>query len=287
MISMPGLSQGVSSPPLAIGGVGGSGTRLIARLLLELGWYLGEDLNAEHDNLWFTLLFKRVEILESTDEEILGLARLFVDCMSGRGCRSSKNAAMIRSLAMADRSQHPAVWLQAREARLLVASGAAPGQPWGWKEPNTHLVIDRLGQVIPDLRYIHVVRNGLDMAYSGNQNQLDFWGPRVLGDAMPPSPGRSLHYWCWVHRRVQRLGQAMGRNFLWLNYDRFCASPAEGMRLLLDFLGLSVSEAATMALTKLVVPPASIGRFKAQGLGEFAAGDLAYVRQLGFDTAID
>ena len=38
---------------VAIGGVGGSGTRLIARMLGQLGWYLGDDLNESVDNLWF------------------------------------------------------------------------------------------------------------------------------------------------------------------------------------------------------------------------------------------
>ena len=47
------------SVPIAVGGVGGSGTRVIAEILIQLGFYLGKDLNASRDNLWFTLLFKR------------------------------------------------------------------------------------------------------------------------------------------------------------------------------------------------------------------------------------
>ena len=53
--------------PVAIGGVGGSGTRLIAQLLMELGVYMGSDRNDANDNLWFTLLFKRIEILFASD----------------------------------------------------------------------------------------------------------------------------------------------------------------------------------------------------------------------------
>ena len=34
--------------PIAIGGVGGSGTRLVALFLLELGFYLGNDLNIRY-----------------------------------------------------------------------------------------------------------------------------------------------------------------------------------------------------------------------------------------------
>jgi RNase adaptor protein for sRNA GlmZ degradation len=48
-----------SKSPVVVGGVGGSGTRLIADILMELGYYIGSDLNKSLDNLAVTLLFKR------------------------------------------------------------------------------------------------------------------------------------------------------------------------------------------------------------------------------------
>ena len=57
------LNQNSSSlnpaAPVVIGGVGGSGTRLFARIFVQAGLFLGSDLNLENDNLWFTLLFRR------------------------------------------------------------------------------------------------------------------------------------------------------------------------------------------------------------------------------------
>lgn len=275
--------------PLAIGGVGGSGTRLIARLLLELGWYLGEDLNGAHDNLWFTLLFKRAEILDLPDAGFAALTDLFARRMTGASALAEGQAALIRSLASTDRSQHPAAWLQMRaDSFLTTPGGAAPGQPWGWKEPNTHLVIDRLRRCLPRLRYLHVVRNGLDMAYSRNQNQLALWGPRVLDDpAAPYSPRRSLQYWRWVQERILGLGAAMGTDFLWLDYDHFCAKPTVGLERLLAFLGTAVDEPTRQRLLDLVQPPTSLGRFKAGGLDVFNPADVAYARRLGFDTTPD
>ena len=43
--------------PVAIGGVGGSGTRVIAEILIQLGFYIGSDLNSANDNLWFMLTY--------------------------------------------------------------------------------------------------------------------------------------------------------------------------------------------------------------------------------------
>jgi hypothetical protein len=67
---------------VAIGGVGGSGTRLGAALLQVLGYYIGDDLNESLDNLWFTLLFKRRSILlENLDLDFAISSRC-----SFRGC---------------------------------------------------------------------------------------------------------------------------------------------------------------------------------------------------------
>ena len=45
--------------PIAVGGVGGSGTRVVANFLEMLGFDMGSDINESLDNLTFTLLFKR------------------------------------------------------------------------------------------------------------------------------------------------------------------------------------------------------------------------------------
>jgi hypothetical protein len=47
--------------PVAVGGVGGSGTRVIASLVSSLGYQIGNNLNRAQDDLTFTVLFKRPE----------------------------------------------------------------------------------------------------------------------------------------------------------------------------------------------------------------------------------
>lgn len=68
-------------PPVVIGGVGGSGTRLIAECVKKLGFFIGNDLNDAFDNLWFTLLFKRREILSLSDAEFNQLVDILVKGM--------------------------------------------------------------------------------------------------------------------------------------------------------------------------------------------------------------
>ena len=273
--------------PVAVGGVGGSGTRLIAQVLLDLGFYLGGDLNESLDNLWFTLLFKRREVLDLAEDALAEVLGVFLSRMSGGCPLAPRQVDLVRRLAEADRGEHPPPWLRARAETLLTGPPAPKLGLWGWKEPNTHIVIDRLAHRLPGLRYIQVARNGLDMAHSANQNQLRFWGDRFLGPGAEVSPRNSLKYWHRVHQRVLDLCAPLGERFLLLNYDRFCADPAGGLREMVEFLGLQVATDKLDHLARLVRVPTSVGRFKAHGLDCFDPDDVAFVAQIGFDIGLD
>jgi len=273
--------------PVAVGGVGGSGTRVIAEALFGLGFYLGRDLNDESDNLWFTLLFKRVDVLDLTDAEFEELAGLFLNAMRPVRQLSADEQKLLWNLAREDRLQHPASWLQQRAQSLIseVEVRQETSTRWGWKEPNTHFVIERWLRFNSDLRYVHVVRNGLDMAYSSNQNQPSFWGARILGSiSEPPTPRDSLSFWCVTHRRILELERAHPDRVLLLNFDRLCHTPTEESRSLLEFVGIEPDLEVLTRLSRGVRPPETVGRFKDQDLSSFDPADIEFVRSLGFDT---
>lgn len=276
-----------TSQPVAIGGVGGSGTRLVAQLLSDLGFFLGADLNESNDNLWFTLLFKRREILQAPGEELADLVAAFHCAMNGSGPLTCTQREHVERLAGAGRPAHDTEWLQHRArsfeswtARERQAAGA-----WGWKEPNTHVVLQRLAPLLPGMKYVHVVRNGLDMAYSSNQAQLLLWGPSFLGlETVDTSPRLSLKYWHEAHRRVLEHGKELGDRFLLLSYDKLCAEPAEGLGTLLRFLGAEPERATRDRLLASIHPPKSVGRFRRHPPSELDPEDIAFARDLGFDT---
>jgi hypothetical protein len=271
--------------PVAIGGVGGSGTRVVAGILSLLGFHLGGDLNPALDNLWFTLLFKRLEIRSLADDHFGALVRIFSTAMTTRARLTGPEEDLVRIAAAFGRPQHPAEWLRERAGSLLAACSGTTAAPraWGWKEPNTHVVLDRLGRSLPGLRYVHVVRHGLDMAYSANQNQLRFWGEPPAGGGA--TPRASLKYWCAAHRAVAAVGAGMGSRFLGLNFDSLCTDPEPELRRLFDFLGQEWQADVLAAVRAALVRPPSIGRFRAFDRGEVDAADVDYVRSLGFDTS--
>lgn len=282
-----------SGQPVAVGGIGGSGTRLIAEILSRVGLYMGGDLNETNDTLWFTLLFKRVELLGNDAEFARGLD-VFFKVMCGTGDITAADKQWLAGLAQHDRLQHDARWLRERVNTLLTAlasrndgDDSRPRTRWGWKEPNTHIFLDKLDAAVPRLRYIHVMRNGLDMAFSANQNQPQLWGPCFV-HTMPfePGPRYSLQYWCMMQKRAIHLGQEMGARFLLFNYDAFCDDPQGGLATLLNFLEIEVDEARFRTLAGLVQQPSTRGRFKQHMLDGLDAEDVAYVASLGYETGV-
>lgn len=280
--------------PVGVGGVGGSGTRVVVALLRELGYHIGGDLNESLDNLWFTLLFKRRGMLtgEVTGAQFNRCWEVFEAAMSGTGAagagRWDQLPHFLEELARDGRAQAPPEWLAQRAGTLLAAlrTDRASGGPWAWKEPNSHLVLARLARRVPGLRFVLVMRNGLDMAWSANQNQPAFWEGLVLphSPGAPGSPQRAaLAYWCAAHRRVFSLGQAMGERFHTVNYDRLCAAPAAEIARLLDFLGVETAPDDLARFSRIVQAPASIGRHRSRPLEDFTPADVAYVRALGFE----
>lgn len=276
-----------SAFPIGIGGVGGSGTRLVAELVERSGFYLGEDVNASLDNLWFTLLFKRLSILDATENEIEFCFDLFLRRMRGDCGFSNHELSFLDELALLDRGEHKPAWLRERVETFLTARpNCSPNTQLAWKEPNTHIVADRLLKSHLRLRYIHVIRNGLDMALSDNQQQLDFWGRRLIGDTnVATRAAQSLHYWCAAHQRLFKLLAPYRERVLLVSYDQLCIEPAQQIDAVLRFIGISNAPGLQQQLIATIRPPESIGRFRDYSLSHFRPKDIAYVASLGFPTA--
>jgi hypothetical protein len=279
--------------PVAIGGIGGSGTRLVAEILKQCGFYIGDVLNAENDNLWFTFLLKRRAAIFGPTASIdsrVGL-EIFRAAMSGGPALTADQINWLYGLLPAieaeknDFQRSKPLYHALIDSIVCAAKSPRAARRWGWKEPNTHFFMDRLDEYFPGIRCIYVVRNGLDMAFSENQNQFLTWGPMVLGSQVEYSPKQSLKYWCAVHRKMLRLEREKPGRVLLFDFDYFSQCPAEGLRKLFDYLGLEVDEAQSASSIRLVRPLRSRGRFKSHDVTCFDAEDVEFVAKSGFDVS--
>jgi len=272
-----------------VGGMGRSGTRVVSVLLQELGFYIGPVLNPALDCLLFTLLFKRPDWFDAfpTDAEIADTADTFIDAMRhGPGQQAPAIRALIATLqSRGKRINRTKIRLQ----DMLAAPAPDMDRHSGiaWKEPNTHLFLPQLARHFPRLRYVHVIRNGLDMALSGNRHQLRNWGPYLgVTQAQDRPPERTqLRLWDVINARAIAHGQGhMPERLLLLNYDRLCTDFEDEAGRLLRFLGHADARARLPALAAHVTPR-SQGRFRDAPQGLFTPADIACVAGYGFDVS--
>ena len=284
----PNTPYQFATPPLAIGGVGGSGTRLITEILQDLDFFMGSDLNGPRDNIAFSFLLKRAELwpLADHEEEVEEALDIFFNAMYFHQPLSHRQSEFITKLGSIGRPPHNTQWPRDRADKLLADSdGESIREHWGWKEPNTHIFLPLLVNHVPDIKYIHVVRHGLDMAFSDNQSQAQLWGQALTGRQLDATnPTDAFTYWCASHERVISIGKKMGPRFFLLNYDNFCQQPEEEFERLVDFLAITVSESKKLAAIESVKPPSSIGRRHAQQRLSINRDQRRLLTEMGFET---
>ena len=155
-------------------------------------------------------------------------------------------------------------------------------QRWGWKEPNTHIILAQLLEFFPELKYIHIIRNGLDMAYSSNQNQPKLWGNEYLNKPYEVGPAFSLSYWCEVHKNIIDMKKRFHDNIHLIYFENLCSDPLFEIGKMLDFCQIYYDNNTLLSLAQKVISPQSMGRFRQFGTEHFDKQDVRFVEELGF-----
>ncbi len=231
--------------PIVIFGTGGSGTRVLQLLADRAGYFMGANLNAPGDSLdvgqfmqrWLNRYLTRSNWIDEV-------------------CRESDwgRFGFPRAMATDFRSA-----IESHRAGLQDADG-----PWGWKSPKTILMLPFVHEMYPAMKAVHLVRDGRDMAFSRNQNQMRSKGGRVLSEAdlEQPEPIRSIKFWARVNVAVARYGTTrfVNGNYLRLRYEDVCSDPGEAVVELLDFLDCPTSRESMRAVAAEVVQPSASTR---------------------------
>jgi hypothetical protein len=263
--------------PVVVGGLGGSGTRVVAEMLRRLDVYIGGDLNDSIDNLWWTLLFKLPRWHEKRRrrgaDSIPGVIGVLEAAMTGRLGPDDVQRELIEEAAARSiecwrrrrlRDDRPPMWIEQRKASLLRSRELYPGPTvgrWGWKAPTSHVFVPELHAHFGDrFRYVHVIRNGLYMTKSTNQAQVHRWGPTSKRWSRRTSPElASLEYWIDANHTAISRGRELGPGrFLLVDYDAWCADPAPGVRELVEFLQVEASPELVASLESVPRAPTRV-----------------------------
>jgi hypothetical protein len=287
IIDCPSLSD---AAPVVVGGVGGSGTRVIAQLLQSLDFDMGSDLNESLDDLSFTALFKRPS-LWPIDQHLSQLKEALDVYLASRGHRRASwisqahQNARVAELLKSTRQKDE--WIETgdlsdREQSLTIANQPKP--LWGWKEPNAHIPLPFLMAALPNMKYIHVTRHGLDMAYSSNQTQLGVWGSQLLGRAVETgSADDSFAYWCAAHIRLLQLCKRANQQILILPFEGLFTNPDSTLNNLCSFLGLPNRLVTARESLSALDAPQTIGRYRKLQRLNVSEANRRLLHWLGYD----
>lgn len=251
-----------NDPVVCIGGLGGSGTRIYAAFLNKLGIHIGHDLNNENDNLLFTRLLKNPSWYDtSSSEEIKERLELFKK-ISVLGLYPADQASFLNICMNNHCFPTPS------DYDTSIFTGIPAQKAWGWKEPNSYFYLENLAQAFPAIKYILVVRNGLDMSMSKNTQQLTNWGNLLFG--LSPNFENEiemytaqLDFWLAANERALELGHKhLKDNFYVADFDKLCQQPAQEIRKISAFLGYNADDDLLAELASEVRPHKSLGRYQ-------------------------
>jgi len=225
--------------PLIIGATGGSGTRVVAEMLQLVGFHLGRKLNPALDSMDGKKFVREwiPEVLAASDGLTSGQERAF-------------SKELIRR------------WGRHREGM------EDPTGPWLVKNPRWIYLLREVDRRWPTFRFLHLVRDGRDMAFSKNQAQAKNLGPLVDGiPADAPLPVRSVALWSKINLDAVDFGEKqLQERYLLIRFEDLCADPRSAAEEIFRFSGglfgkdLGDSEPAAA----LVRSPTSVGRWREQ-----------------------
>lgn len=219
-----------------------SGSRLLARLLVEGGVFMGAHRNDAEDSLDVLRLVEHLVRRHYPD-----YAALWTD------------AAAAREVA--------------RRARACVDAhldGHDPGslRPWGWKLCESAYALPVLAQLFPGARVIHLVRDGRDVAFCDHCGPDDAFWRKIYFDTdriarwrglelSGPAYRRRSHlynaaHWANAVRVARAYGSMLGERYLEVRYEDLCTDFAATAGRVLRHAGAPDVDGAVARVAPLV-----------------------------------
>lgn len=245
------LATGLA-PPVVVFCKSHSGSRLLAAALQRLGVFLGGVLNESLDSL------PMVPVVE----HVVGRYHPDFNGWWRHGCVDDRELATLLSAAL---DRH-------------LAGRAPADSPWGWKLCETVYALPVIDAVFPNARYLHLVRDGRDVAFCDHAvPDRPFWKKVYFGtDRIMTWRGRRLSYKDY-HRHSHvfnachwrssvglgcAYGAMLGPRYLEVRYEQLCRDFGAEIRRIASFLAIEPTAAALALEGDVSVD--SIGKHRAR-----------------------
>ena len=279
--------------PLVVGGTGGSGTRLVSRLLSEGGVMMGFDCNKERDTLTFTHLFKHPRWFGptfGTDQSIHPRLHALHEKISFARMPSTEQEIRLYLMAgmnhMVSRYwyKYHLLWVLKRAGKLLFTKPISYDRRWGWKESHTTFHLQGIAAYYLEPKYIHIIRNGLDMAYSRTHQELADWGHCFGLNRRDTSPRNIFECWYRFNKYALETGRRLfGSRFLAIRFEELCTQNRPQVQKLFAFCELDPNTATPKIIGIPRLPP-SVGRYRKNDQSWIDTEVLSKLGELGYSA---
>ncbi len=230
----------VDTGPVVIGGMGGASTRIYRALAVTGGYTM-------HSRSW---LERQIEKEPSHDCWLLD--KTFYRRWAGRYLSNQLTPIQERGM-------------RAHLKTVLWLCGPMSYQrkPWGWKNPNTMSLISFFNSVYPQMKYIHVIRDGRNHAFHPRFPYYALQDAFLSEEEIKlPDHERKALMWTRTNQHGEKEGTALGPNrYIRSRFEDLVSHPETEVKRILNFLGVDDADKIKQAV-RLIKKPASWQRWR-------------------------
>ena len=203
----------------------------------------------------YLALFDKINFKKRlTAKDWLLLGRIISEYISGT------NRQLFTSNPLRQRIRSAGQIISGRSTAITAPTGTY--QRWGFKSPPSIFLLNGLGAHYRGAQFIHLIRDGRDIALSTNQKPILY---RHILPAKAYNPRIEPYFhWCranhWAYEAATRT--LTPEQYLLMRYEDICERPRQCIDRLLAFTGIHAKE--VNALYQIPRPNPSIGRWKKQ-----------------------
>jgi hypothetical protein len=239
--------------PLIIIGMHRSGTSLAVRLLKDLGIHMGSALSRDAEAIHFQKINRRIY---NSAGSHWGSVHSLIDKMSSNKF-NQRSAKMVLSVLFPKRGAlnwnkgisdffGPDLWeAVSKDCQVW----------WGWKDPRTSITFPIWQRVFPQARFLHILRNGIDVAVSIHRRSLKqsrkIWKRIYPLDYSPLTLDFGYCFSLWeqhINFIQENKGVIPSHQYLEVRYEDLLKNPQENLRKIAQYLKFPIEE---KSLTKV------------------------------------
>jgi hypothetical protein len=241
---MDALAQKIREmKPLILIGMHRSGTSLTVRLLTDLGMHMGNHFSRDAEAIYFQKINRQVYHAVSAT---WGFVDPLLKAMKSQAFMEKQTERILDQLFHSPPYTGRGIsrffgrqsWQKLRLGEQV---------DWGWKDPRTTITFPIWLHVFPQARFLHILRNGIDVAISIHRRSLKqkskLWKRMIPLDYCPETLDFNYCFRLWekhLYHVLENRQVIEPENYLEIRYEDLLANPELQLKAIARFAELPV-----------------------------------------------